>query len=69
VDVATETDDVIETNFTQEGKQLLIVEAAVRQNGDTAPGWREFRQSPQAGVLIVVALILEFFLPPHGQPQ
>jgi hypothetical protein len=67
MDVAAEADHVIEAKFVKEGKQLLVAEAAIGQNRDTAPRRHQFRQPPQADVLIIVALVLEFFFP-DSQP-
>ena len=68
MDVAAEADDVAEAQFAQEGEQLLIAEAAIGQDRDPAAGGHEFGQAPQAGILEVVALVLQFVLP-DAQPQ
>ena len=68
MDVATEANDVVEAKLAKEGEQLLVAEAAIGQDRDTAAGRHEFGQPPQAGVLVIVALVLEFFFP-DAQPQ
>jgi hypothetical protein len=53
-DVAAETNDVAEAEFTQEGEQLLVAEAAVGQDRHPAALRQGFSETAQAGILIVV---------------
>jgi len=63
VDVAAEADDIAEAEIGKIGEQLVITEAAVGQDGDTAAKRDELCQSQQAGILEVVALVLQLILP------
>src|SRR4051794_25489278 len=63
MDVATEADNVAEAEPVEKGKQLLIAEAAIGQDGDATARRQQFRQALQAGVLVGTALVLEFVLP------
>ena len=68
VNVATKADHVAKAKFREKGEQLLITEAAISEYGDAAVGEYEFGQPPQARILEIVAVKLQFVLP-DGQPQ
>src|SRR3954454_20279616 len=57
-----------EAEPVEKGKQLLIAEAAIGQDGDATARRQQFRQALQAGVLVGTALVLEFVLP-DAQPE
>src|SRR4051794_12129249 len=68
MDVATEADNVAEAEPVEKGKQLLIAEAAIGQNGDATARRQQFRQALHAAVLVGTALVLELVLP-DAQPE
>jgi len=57
VNVATKADHVAEAQRGQKAEQLLIAEAAIRQDGHTAPRGEQFGEAAQAGILKIVALL------------
>ena len=68
MDVATETNDVVEAKFVEVGKQLLVAEPTIGQDRDPASRRHQFGQPQQAGIFKVIALVLQFFFP-HAQPS
>jgi hypothetical protein len=62
MDVAAKANDVVEAKFAELGEQLLVAKPAVGQDRDQASWRHELAQAPQAGVLIIVALVLKVFI-------
>src|SRR3954451_4012037 len=68
MDIAAKPDNVAEAQVIEEREQLVVAEAAVREDRDGTTGRREFLQSHEAGILEVVALLRKLLFP-DGQPQ
>src|ERR1700689_5106598 len=68
VNVAAKADHVAKAKFREKGEQRLITEAAIGEDGDAAAGGHQFGQPPEARILEIVAVTLQFVLP-DGQPQ
>src|SRR5256885_6646186 len=68
MDIAAKPDEVAEAQVIEEREQLVVAEAAVREDRDGTTGRREFLQSHEAGILEVVALLRKLLFP-DGQPQ
>lgn len=68
MDVAAKADDVGEAKIAEVCEQLVIAEAAIGEDGDTATRWHDLGQAYQAGILEGVALLRQFLFP-HRQPQ
>ena len=59
MDVAAKANDIGKAKIGEIGEQLVVAEAAIGQYGHPATGRDNLRQTPQTGILDVVALILQ----------
>ncbi|MGD0108915.1 MAG: hypothetical protein ABSC06_33525 [Rhodopila sp.] len=68
MDIAAEPDDVGKAQIIEELEELMVAEAAVREDCHGTTGWHQLLQPHEACVLEIVALLRQFVFPDR-QPQ